>query len=333
MAFKPRAALSVLLLAMTCTLPALAEPSDSLKEVARNLMAEGRELREKSDHNGALSRFQAADAIMGVPTTGFEIARSQADLRLLVEARSTLRRVLTLPQRDDEPEPFRAARARAQALDTELEQRIGGLRLLLRVTSSAAASVTVDENEISPPALEAPLRLNPGRHRVVLRAYGREQTRVVDVPEREIVSLELGLTQEPATTPTASATDSAATAEPSAAPPADVAPRRAVPTLAYVGGGVAAAGLVVGGVSGLFAISRKSRAEAGCEGTRCPPATWDDLDAAQSFASVSTVGFVVAGVGLGIGVGALLFGRGSGTTAASLQLRARPDSLRLSGRF
>jgi len=80
-------------LLVTCTLAAslglasavaAAEPSPADKETARGLMAEGRSGRDKGDLKGALKAFAAADSIMHVPTTGVEVARTQAALGQLV---------------------------------------------------------------------------------------------------------------------------------------------------------------------------------------------------------------------------------------------------------
>src|SRR6185503_5216812 len=109
-ASRSTAGVGLVWLALTWTTAAAADPSESAKETARGLMAEGRELRDKHDLSGALARFQAADALMGVPTTGFEIARTQTDMGLLIEARATLRRVLAITERPDDPEPFKLAR-------------------------------------------------------------------------------------------------------------------------------------------------------------------------------------------------------------------------------
>src|SRR5690242_13508597 len=108
MAFRMRAAIAALILATAA--PAFAEPTAAEKETARNLMQEGRDLRDKKDLKGALQRFQAADQLMGVPTTGYEVASTQVALGLLVEARETLNRVSRLPAQAKEPAPFREAR-------------------------------------------------------------------------------------------------------------------------------------------------------------------------------------------------------------------------------
>src|SRR5438270_8546116 len=92
------------LIAMALSTRALADPTPQEKETARNLMDEGRELRdEKKDVKAALQRFTAADQIMRVPTTAFEVASTQALLGQLVEARETLSRVLSSPAKPGEP--------------------------------------------------------------------------------------------------------------------------------------------------------------------------------------------------------------------------------------
>src|SRR5689334_15630072 len=95
---------------------ARADPTAAEKETARALMAEGRDLRERGDSKSALKRFMAADALMHVPTTGLEVARTQVALGLLVEARETLRTVARLPEDPSDPPPFREARAQGDKL-------------------------------------------------------------------------------------------------------------------------------------------------------------------------------------------------------------------------
>jgi hypothetical protein len=313
---------SVLLgLALGWATPAAAQPSESEKETARNLMAEARDLRDRRDLRGALARFEAADTIMGVPTTGFEIARTQADLGLLIEARATLRRVLGIPQRPDDPEPFAVARDKAKQLDAELAHRIGAVRVLVHGVARRDVSITVDQDQLPATALEGPFRVNPGRHRVVARSGNRELVREVEVPERDTVTVELEL------------------GEPKRSPPPprpEAEPGHAkIPVLAYVGGGLAIGGALLGGASGVIALSKKRSAEEGCRNNHCPPATWDDLDAAHSFATASTIGFVLAGVGVGVGAAGFWLGsQPQGKySASSWQVQASPSGVRLGGRF
>ena len=76
---------------------ASAEPTAADRETARSLMQEARDLRDKGHVQDALKRFKAADDIMHVPTTGLEVARTQASMGMLVEARDTVANIRKLP--------------------------------------------------------------------------------------------------------------------------------------------------------------------------------------------------------------------------------------------
>src|SRR5262249_29380095 len=120
-----KSALSFALLALSISSTALAaEPTAADKETARKFMAEAREKRAANDHKGALQAFQAADAIMHVPTTGLEVARTHAALGQLVEARENALRVARSTPEPDEPAPFKRAREEATQLVDDLGKRI-----------------------------------------------------------------------------------------------------------------------------------------------------------------------------------------------------------------
>lgn len=305
----------VLLLASTS---AWAEPSAAQKETARSLMAEGRELRDKGDLEAALKRFNAADAIMGVPTTGFEIAATQVSLGRLVEARETLRRLLGMPQSASDPEPFNEARAKARALDQQLQQRIAALRFVVSGTNSDV-ELRVD-GETLPQAVQGlPFRVNPGKHQVVARSSGREVERNIEAGEGETISVTLAFEAAPAPEPAPVVTPPKRA---KAAPPPAPAEARGIPALTYVAGGIGVAGLVVGGITGVSAVSHKNAAQKNCVNAKCPPSTWSELDKASSMATVSTIGFVVGAVGLAVGVGSLLV---SGKEPQRRALLVAPD--------
>ncbi len=305
-----------------------AEPSAAQKETARTLMAEGRELREQHDLKGALARFQAADAMMNVPTTGLELARAQADLNLLVEARTTIRRLLSLPARDGEPAPFQEARSKAESLDAELETRIASLRLVLQQpTPGELTRITIDGDAVAIAAVGMSYRVNPGHHRVAARAANGSAEAEVDVGEHELADVTLEFHVD-----AASETPALSTGPTSGG--------SAMPTVTYVAGGIGIAGLIVGGVTGALALSSKHAAEAGCVNERCPPSTWSDLDRAHSYATISTVGFIVGAVGIGVGIGSFLMARpasaaasGAPSLRANVSFANQASSLSLSGRF
>jgi hypothetical protein len=320
---------------------AQAQPSAAQKETARGLMAEGRELRDRGDLDGALARFNAADALMGVPTTGFEAASTQAQLGKLVEARETLQRVLAIATTPDDPEPFNEARSKARALDQQLRARIASLRFVVKgIKDGEAVELSVDGESVPKALLNLPLRVNPGRHTVVARVRQRELRRDVDVAEGQSVPVALELASDEAkpAAPALESTLSLAPAEASLRLRAPLAQSRGLPTLAYVGGGVALAGLAIGSVTGISAISHRNDAKKACLDGKCPPSTWSDLDSARAMATVSTVGFVVGAIGAIVGVGSILLDGDDGVPSerafvVSPSIERQSARLSFAGRF
>src|SRR4051812_48503546 len=147
--------------------PASADPSLSDRETARSLMDDGDAKRDKGDVKAALKSYEAADAIMHVPTTGLEVARAQAQLGLLLEARETLGRVARLAPKAGEPPPFTAARKTAEALSTEIGTRIPSVTVVVTNGEGGQTPAVVFDGEVIPPAAaQAPRKINPGHHTV-----------------------------------------------------------------------------------------------------------------------------------------------------------------------
>src|SRR4051794_38028802 len=84
--------------ALSAPRDAQADPTPAEKETARALLDEGDREVEKKHYEAALKAFLAADAIMNVPTTGIELAKTQVLLGQLVEARDSALRVTRLPK-------------------------------------------------------------------------------------------------------------------------------------------------------------------------------------------------------------------------------------------
>lgn len=278
---------------------AFAEPTAAEKETARSLMKEGRIKREAGDHKAALEAFIGADAVMRVPTTGFEVGRSQQDLGLLVEARDTYLRVSRMPEQPGEPAPFKEAREQAVERANQLEARIPSVKLVVSgVEDFSTITVSIDGVAVPSATLKLARKINPGKHRIVAVTKGVKRTVDIDVKEGETqdVPLELvgsgGDEPEPAPTP--------APKDPTPPPAGGLSP------LVWTGFGVAGVGIVLGSVTGLLAMSKTSAAKEQCVDNRCPPSTHDDLSGARTMATVSTISFIAAAVGAGVGVYGLL---------------------------
>ena len=272
------------------------EPTSEQKKTARTLMVEGRALRAQNEPAKAMHKFAAADAIMHVPPTSLEFAKSQLALGLLVEAERTLVELQAIPGQADEPAQFAGARAAAASLRSDLLLRTPVITLEYSDPAVGRKSRLVVDG--TPADLrQSSLRLNPGHH-VLLAVNGGQRARVqVDLSEGESKPAFLDFGSN-----TSSARVNALDSEgghdrASAAAPVDSG--RRVSTTVYVLAGVAVAGLATGSVVGLVAKHQRSRLAQQCA-PDCTPA------AASQVTRMSVVSNLSLGIGLASAVGAVI---------------------------
>ncbi len=285
---------------------AAADPTPAQqKELARNLMHNGYAARSAHDLKLALRSFKAADDIMHVPTTGFEVARSQADLGMLVEAHETLVETLHLPEKPDEPQAFTDARRYARAFDQQLVGRIPQLRI--EVTGASSPAVSVDDVALPDGGLLVPYKVNPGHHVVVATAGGETARAETDVAESEVKQVSISLRSPPRDEPVGPTPES----PPSSGQSEKPTPRRPGFGLpAWIASGFTVVAVGVGAVTGVMTLNDRSAAQAQCNGTRCSSWAYSTFRTANTLSAVSTVSFAVGGVGLGAVAVAWLSGWG-----------------------
>ncbi len=324
-----RSRLVALALAFSSALaaPAFADPTAQEKETARNLMEEGRDLRDdKKDLKSALDRFKAADQIMRVPTTGFEVATTEVALGMLVEAREVLARITASPPQKGEPPQFKEARVKAQKLDDEIASRIATLVVSLS-KPDPSATILIDGVALPPSLVGLPARANPGHHVILASTKsmeGREEVDLREAEKKEItITLEArGVEHETiATEPT---------------PPKEQPHGSGARTFGFVMLGIGGAALVGAGITGVLTFTTQSDLTTKCPNHICGPDAHDELSMANTVALVSTVSFIAAGVCGVAGLVAILVGKPS---APAQQTSARvvpwilPGSAGLSGTF
>lgn len=303
----------------TASRPASAQ-SLADRETARSLMDEGDKKRAVGDMTGALEDYVAADAIMKVPTTGLEVARTYAALGRLLEAREVLQRVLRSPAKAREPAPFSAARRAADAMNAELTTRIPSILVVVsNVDPTMIPEISIDGEPIPPAAATAPRKVNPGTHTVVVRAGAIEETVDVSVAEGEdkTVNIDLKGSAPPAQAPLA----------PTPAEPARPSgPSSTGKVLAYSGFGVALIGVGVGSVTGVMSLTKTNDLKEVCPNHQCPPGKEAEIDSAKTLGDVATAAFIAGGVGLGVGIVGLLMSGGAQEAAASTAHARRPST-------
>jgi hypothetical protein len=255
-----------------------AEPSVEDRNAARALVIEGRAKLAAHDNEGARKAFVAAHAIMGVPTTGLDLAKAQEGLGLLIEARATALEVVRMPVSVTEPEAFTNARPLAAELAAQLAARIPSV--VVTVTGLPVGSVPrVLMDGISMPAstLSLPQPLNPGHHVLEVSALGfASEHRELTLEEK--ASLRIDLVLRPLATPT---TELAATPLPSAPLTLVPAKKTGAPMWPWVAAG---AGVVALGVGSAFVIDYarvRSTVSADCPGGACNPRKYTAEDVAS----------------------------------------------------
>jgi hypothetical protein len=320
---------------------ARADVSAADKETARTLMAEGRKARDAGDHKAALEAFKKADSIMSVPTTKLEVGHEYEALGLLVEARDAYLaavRAPTPPKGD--PKPYVEARKEAEAKADALEPRIPSIKILISgIPEGVTSKVSVDGEEVANETLDVPRKLDPGDHVVAVVANGVEKKEPVTVAESETKSVNIQFA--PGEVPTGATTGGNDLFDKN--PPKDETPQptgSANHTLAYIGFGVAGAAIIAGGITGFMSMSKTSSLKNDCPNNQCPASKHDDLQSAKSLATISTISFIVAGVGATVGVIDLLANKGSSSptpepapTAARVQLYFGVGSAGIQGAF
>ncbi len=259
--------------------PAGAQPEPGNLEEAQAAYTRGMDLRAAGDLAGATEALHRADTLHPTPITGLELGRTLLLLGKQVQAREALLAVSRLPPRPNESVRATTARQEAASLAQSLGERIPVLHFR-RGPVGAAPTVRLDGAVLE--TLDAPRRVDPGEHVLeILRGEPHRASEIRRVTLREGESTWIDL---PVLLPVA---EVASGPNEAASPPPDR-------TLFWVGLGFTAAAASLGSAAGLVALGDASSARPGCPDNRCQPSVRGTADAAQTWATVSTVSFVVA---------------------------------------
>jgi hypothetical protein len=283
-----------------------AEPDDATRNAARDLALRAAQAYEAGDHATAQDLFHRAYALVPAPTLSLREARALEKLGRLVEAVEAYVRTARTRVNPNDPEVFQQAVREAQDELARLRPRVPRLKIAVEGADSSQLIVTVDGKPMRRELVGVEAPIDPGTHAIqATTANGGGASQSVTLKEGESQSIVLRL--EAGTAPLAA--PSAEAAAPAKTPIlADTEGSNWQRTWTIVSFGVGGAGLGVGVVTGLIASSRHSRAEDGCPENRCVAgsAAADDVDAFRSLRTVSTVGYVVAAVGVAAGTTLLL---------------------------
>jgi hypothetical protein len=310
---KPLAVASALILAgALATQPAHADDAVQSAEV---LFQEARVLVEQGDYAAACPKLEASQKLEPAVGTQFNLADCFEHIGRTASAYALFGQVARIARSAGKFERERSAKERAAALEPKLA------RIRLDVKEPAPGlEVRIDDALVDKSAWAEPFPVDPGEHRVSASApshrpwegtlAGRaSELVVVDVP---------------------ALVDTTVRAEP---PPVVVAAPSSQRTIALVAGAAGVAGVIVGAVSGVVALSNRSDGERECPkdiySFRCPTeAGTSAWNTASTAGTVSTVGFIAGGVFLA-GAAVLWFTAPSSRTRVGTSL----TGVRVEGSF
>jgi hypothetical protein len=284
-----------------------AEPSPNDIATARELYKQGADALEAGNAEVAVEKLTQAWALVHTPVIGLDLARAQSKLGHLVEAREAALSVQRLVVSFDETARSTEARSDAAKIADALEPRIPHIVVTVDGLAGHAGTVKLDGSTIPAVALAAPRQTNPGSHVATVDTDdGRHAEGTLVLGEHETNTLPLHLEApappppevKPETNPDA-VRAAGTTQAPARKPESRIAP------FVWVSVVVTGVGLVTGALTGALAMNESSIVHGNCNTASttgdskilCLPPYTGDLAAANTLATVSTIGFVATGVG------------------------------------
>jgi hypothetical protein len=272
--------------------PAGAQPS-SQSAAAQALFDEAKALMKTGQYAPACAKLEESQRLDPGSGTLINLADCYEQSGRLASAWSAFLDAAAAARAGGNAPREQVARERAAALEPRLP------RIVIAVPASPPAGLEIrrDDLVVGAPQWGLPIPLDPGEHAISAAAPGRKlwSTRVV-VREG---SAPLAIAIPELALDTAVASEAPASAAPASRETSSgLGAQR---TVALVAGGVGVVGLVVGSVFGLKSRSEGSDAERdGCNDDRqcTDPRGFEAAEDAVAAGNVSTVAFIVGGVGL-----------------------------------
>jgi hypothetical protein len=270
---------------------------------ARELFRQARGLREEGKLAEALEKFRAANAYAATPIIAYELAKTYAQAGQPIEAREAYLSIARI--KVDPAESDRSKECRKEAPDLAEQLRTKAASLTIRVQAPAGTTPVVKVDGLAMPAeaLGQPRRVNPGTHEVTAKLEGgQEQKKTATLAEGALGELSFDL----------------APAVVAVAVPVQIEKPKAgfrMHPMSWVGFGVGATGLIFGTVGGAVALGKRSTVTTLCgPDTVCPASSEANVKSALStgrtWAAISTLSFIVAGLGIGVGVAGFFLPKG-----------------------
>lgn len=301
--------------------------AEDTKARAQKLFGQGVEAMEKGDSATGCAKLRESLDLFAVTNTLFLVAQCDEQEGKLGTALSHWQRGLALLDAKDK----RVLKAKEQM--AALEPKVPRIRVIVP-PGQASTTVSLDGQELSAGALEAPLLVDPGKHTLVFRAPGAEvrSREVVLAPgERTEVVATAGPPVQPQPQPPEQPQQPAQSTSQQPPEPEPQPPQQPSGSGLRMGGfvalGIGGAALIAAGITGGLALARRSDAIKNCPevggAPTCPASYKDQLSKDKALVVGNTVAWSVGIAGAATGAVLLLLSpRGgakrSGVTPAPL---------------
>jgi hypothetical protein len=329
---------ALLSFAVALAVPAAAQaPDEATRTAARALGTAGVEAYQASDFATATDKLEKAYALLHAPSLGLWSGRALVKVGKWVEAADRFLETTSLQVPAGDYAVQKRAQADAAADLAALKPRIPFLAVAVEGAELADCSISVDGVPVASSLLGAGRLVNPGTHQLDAR-HGDDRAHAeltLAEGERKTAALKFGAP------PLAPAAPPAAIPAPASPPPplqapmtstADAGPassaQRSWGWIAIGAGGV---GLVVGGVTGLIAVGKKSDIDGNpnCRGNHCAPSEQSTVDTYNTCRTLATVGFYAGGALAALGAVLLV----TAPSHPSAQAYVGPGSAGVRGTF
>lgn len=275
------------------------EPTSADRATARTLAQEGYEALRDKEYAKAADRFTRANGLIHAPTLLRDLARAQVGLGRLVDAHETYSLIIREGVSDEAPAPWIRALADAKAELAAITPRLPWITIT--VSGPAHPRVTIDGAPIPESALGVKRPADPGRHEIRALAGGYYTAKKsILLKEGETVNIAFELEDAP---PDAAPRNEEESGKVEVATVTDPVWRKPVTIGAFALGG---AGIVLGSITGVMAMSKHDKLAAACDNTKCYAPQKGVYDNYHTLGMISTIGFVAGGVSAGVGVVLLL---------------------------
>ncbi len=326
----------------TWSLPSFAMEASN-KEAIRLLSNEAAGEYEAGRYDAALEKFQRAYDTAKVPRLAVWLARTQAKLGHLVVANEMYRQALNLEKNDlwvgnTQEQAQQEARQELAAL----QPRIPRLIIHVKGANPNDVALRIDDVDVPSTLIGVERLVDPGLKQIVGRVGDKEVREQATLTEGEKKEIVLAFLQSSPASASPVNTEAApkqpvlatavATPQPSTIQGSGHSHAKAQRTWGWVSLGIGAAGAVFGATTGVMTVVKHGKLSSDCPNHQCAQRYSSDADSFDTLRHLTTIGFVVAGVGAATGVTLLLTSPRS-ESSGNVGLWLAPASTGLKGTF